>query len=123
MAFFFFVWQVPHFLLLLFRYGEEYEEAGYPTLAGLFEPVPLQRMTFVWIVAAAVSSLLLPLFGAVQSVTVLLALALVAVWLIARSAPLLGRPSLEAVFPRAFGNINLFALLVILASSLDGYLR
>ena len=31
-AFFFFIWQVPHFILLVLRFGSDYEKAGYPSL-------------------------------------------------------------------------------------------
>jgi heme o synthase len=35
-AFLFFIWQAPHFWLLLFIFGKEYEEAGLPALTRLF---------------------------------------------------------------------------------------
>src|ERR1035437_7142925 len=30
-AFFLFIWQIPHFWLLMLKYGNEYEQAGFPT--------------------------------------------------------------------------------------------
>src|SRR5512133_1458396 len=36
LAFVFFIWQVPHFSLLVGLHDEGYEAAGYPTLVGLF---------------------------------------------------------------------------------------
>jgi len=63
LAFFFFIWQVPHFWLLLFKYGEEYAEAGFPSITRLFSTTQLGRLTFVWMLATAAASLLLPLYG------------------------------------------------------------
>ena len=39
-AFFFFVWQVPHFWLLLMRIGGDYERAGLPSLTGNSQQAP-----------------------------------------------------------------------------------
>ena len=36
-SFFFFIWQIPHFWLLLLVLGKDYEKAGFPTLTQLFD--------------------------------------------------------------------------------------
>jgi heme o synthase len=38
MAFFFFIWQVPHFWLLMLKYGEEYTKAGFPSITRIYTP-------------------------------------------------------------------------------------
>ena len=62
LALFFFIWQIPHFWLLLLNFGTEYEKAGYPSLTSRLDHRQLGRLTFSWIVATAVSIILLPLF-------------------------------------------------------------
>ena len=67
LAFFFFMWQVPHFWLHLLTYGKEYAEAGLPSLSDVFSAAQLKRLTFQWLSATAVSSLLLGLCGMLES--------------------------------------------------------
>ena len=67
LALFFFLWQVPHFWLLLLDRAGEYEEAGFPSIAKVFGRGQLARLTLVWTLAAAASSLLLPIWGVVAS--------------------------------------------------------
>ncbi len=118
LSFFFFVWQIPHFWLLLLKYGDQYEQAGFPTLTQVFSPGQLSRITCLWIMATAFSSLLLPLFDVVRSLPSVLALVLCAVGLAWASRKLLAAG--EGFSPgRAFMQINLFALAVMLACALD----
>ena len=118
LSFFFFVWQIPHFWLLLLKYGDQYEQAGFPTLTQVFSPGQLSRITCVWMMATAFSSLLLPLFGVVRSLPSVVALVLCAAWLAWASRKLLAAG--EGFSPgRAFMQINLFALAVMLACGLD----
>ena len=63
LCFFFIIWQMPHFWLLLLNHGKDYERAGLPSLTKIFTGAQLQRITLVWTLALAVSSMLLPLFG------------------------------------------------------------
>jgi protoheme IX farnesyltransferase len=63
---FFFMWQVPHFLIHLLAFGKEYEKAGIPSLAAVFTGTQLARLTFQWILATAVSLQLIGLFGLIQ---------------------------------------------------------
>jgi len=53
-ALFFFIWQIPHFWLLLMIYGKDYEKAGFPTLTKIFNNRQLSRITFIWIAALVV---------------------------------------------------------------------
>ncbi len=59
---FLFIWQVPHFWLLMLKYGKEYEEAGFPVINNSFQPQSLKIIIFTWIVATSVTSILIPLF-------------------------------------------------------------
>jgi len=62
-AFFFFLWQIPHFWLLLLFYEKDYQEGGLPNLFDKFDRLQIVRLTFVWIAAVCVAALLLPLFS------------------------------------------------------------
>lgn len=49
-ALFYFVWQVPHFWLLVMLHYGDYDNGGYPTAMRLFGKNTLQKLTFVWLV-------------------------------------------------------------------------
>ena len=60
-AFFFFLWQIPHFWLLLLFYAQDYQAGGLPSLLDRFDRGQVLRLTFLWIAAVAPRRLLLPL--------------------------------------------------------------
>lgn len=62
-GFFFFLWQIPHFWLLLLFYEKDYLDGGLPSLFDKFDRNQIVRLTFVWIAAVCVAALLLPLFS------------------------------------------------------------
>jgi heme o synthase len=62
-AFFVFMWQIPHFWLLMLIYRDDYKKAGYPTLFEIFSPFLIRLWTLVWIIAAIIVSLSLYYFG------------------------------------------------------------
>ncbi|MDO8896327.1 MAG: protoheme IX farnesyltransferase, partial [Bacteroidales bacterium] len=47
LAFFFFIWQVPHFWLLMLKYGDEYVKAGYPSITQLYDEKQIRYITFI----------------------------------------------------------------------------
>lgn len=118
----FLLWQVPHFWLLLLRWGPDYERAGLPSLTAIFGPGQLSRITMSWLIASGAVSALLPLFELGP----------------ARWAPLcpgLG-PTLAAVagaglfflgprrFPRlAFHAVNAYLVTMMVLLTLDRVLR
>jgi len=63
LAFYLFIWQIPHFWLLLILYGKDYEMAGLPTLSKIFTTDQIKRVTFMWIFATLVCAILFALFN------------------------------------------------------------
>lgn len=118
-ALFFFIWQVPHFWLLLLLHGKDYEQAGFPTLTRLFSALQVSRITFVWIVALAFSCVLIPLTNISSKPLTPILLFLLALWLIFESRGILSSYIEKVIFRKAFVRINIFVLLVVLLVSLD----
>lgn len=118
-AFFFFIWQIPHFWLLLLMLNKEYESAGFPTLTKIFSQAQLSRITFVWIAATAVSAIIIPLYGLTKFTFINVLLLAAGIWLTFRAVKLItGTGNRIEVIP-AFRQINIFALIVIVLISLD----
>jgi protoheme IX farnesyltransferase len=66
-CFIFFLWQVPHFWLLVLRHGDDYERAGLPSLTKVMTKAQIARITYAWITAAVVATLGLPLYGPLRT--------------------------------------------------------
>ncbi len=62
-ATFFFIGQIPHTWLILLRYDDEYQKAGFPSLTRIFAPRQIGALTFVWVVATALSAILMSAAG------------------------------------------------------------
>ena len=121
LCFFFFMWQTPHFWLLLLDRGAEYEAAGLPSLTRTFRRAQLLRIIFVWTAAAAVSALLIGMKGTVKNPAVNLALCAASVWLVWNVAWLILRE--RADHSIVFRRMNIFALIVMALLAIDGLIR
>lgn len=117
-GFFFFVWQVPHFWLLLLRIGEDYERAGMPTLSSLLDRRQLARVTYVWMLATGVACMAIPVALAPQP-WVYVALFAASVWLVWHATQMVRSGGTVVVFKE----INIYALIVMGLLSLSGLLR
>jgi protoheme IX farnesyltransferase len=113
-AFLFFIWQVPHFWLLLLNSEGDYEKAGFPTLTRIFAPSQLRRVTFIWIFGTAVACVLTPLFGIVESQAVYSGLFVAACWLVWRAFGLLRTRAADFSLQLTFNAINSYILLVMI---------
>jgi protoheme IX farnesyltransferase len=119
---FFYLWQVPHFWLLLGTHSRDYVKAGFPSLSYVFTTCQLGRITFTWVLAAACAVMLFPLLGMFNHSISLVFLVSVTIWLSLHALPLVKRRmalSVEPVFRRAFRDINLFALLIMVILIVD----
>jgi protoheme IX farnesyltransferase len=122
MAFFFFIWQVPHFWLLMLKYGEEYTQAGFPSITQLYSSRQIKHITFIWILATAVSTLMLPAFDVVESWVVMAGLLISSIWLVGQFTRLLSVRDIAFSPIRYFMKINYFVLAVIIFLSLDRFI-
>jgi len=120
---FLFIWQVPHFWLLMILLGEQYARAGLPTLGRTFSKPQLHRVTFMWIMATAVTGLGFPALmrGAVK-LPWSLVIVLASCWLMTVAVSVLWAGRLAAddrVFRKAFVRINVYALAVVLSLAMN----
>jgi protoheme IX farnesyltransferase len=122
MAFFFFIWQVPHFWLLMLKYGEEYTQAGFPSITKIYSARQIKNITFIWILATAVSTLMLPAFNVVESWVVMAGLLISSIWLVGQFTRLLSVRELPFSPIKYFMKINYFVLAVIIFLSLDRFI-
>jgi protoheme IX farnesyltransferase len=62
-AFYMFLWQIPHFFLLISKYGKEYEQAGLASVTQKLAVGKIVLISYIWMIASCIASLLIPLFG------------------------------------------------------------
>jgi protoheme IX farnesyltransferase len=118
-AFFFFIWQIPHFWLLLLVMDKDYQQAGFPTLTQIFNHAQLSRITFIWIISTAVTGLMIPLFGIVADFWINIGLFLSGALLTWKAFGLLVESEDFSAFRLNFKYINYFALFVVFLVSID----
>ncbi|MHC1774710.1 MAG: protoheme IX farnesyltransferase [Lentimicrobium sp.] len=119
LGFFFFIGQIPHFWLLLLRFGKEYEMAGLKSLTTHFNNVQIRRLTFVWIAATAVVAFMLPGFYRFNHSAIIYILWALSVFLVAIFTGLI-KPSKEDIeFRTSFIRINIYYFFVMVLLCLD----
>ena len=120
LCFFFFMWQIPHFWVLLIDHGEEYETAGFPSLAGIFTRMQLLRITRHWILATVVSCFFMFLYGLVYTDIVAFLLFAVSGWFVWQGTRLTGVHEVnERLGHFIFKKINYYMASVIILISID----
>ncbi len=118
-AAFFFIWQVPHFWLLIMKYGKEYESAGLPSLSGMMTEIQMGRMIFYWVSGTVLVTILFTLIGPLDSLVSKAGLWISSAWLLFVFTPIL-KKSLSGFQPgRYFMKINYFVLLAVIFMCLD----
>ena len=87
--FLFFTGQIPHFWLLILKYGEEYSKAGIPSLTDHFNTGQIKRLTFSWILTSVIAAIFLCYFEIIKSIPVIIILLTASIFLIWEFIPLL----------------------------------
>ena len=57
------LWQVPHFWLLMIKYGKEYEAAGFSTISRVLTEIQIKKVVFFWGVITSGFLMFFPFFG------------------------------------------------------------
>ena len=120
---FYFIWQVPHFWLLVMLYYGDYDNGGYPTAMRLFGKNTLQKLTFVWLIFTIQAGYFMVTIFQPQSVVIIALLILTAVLGFASSLQLLFKTFELKDARKIFYQINLAFLVTIILVSIDEYLK
>ncbi len=120
---FYFVWQVPHFWLLVMLHYGDYSNAGYPTAMRLFGRNSLQRLTFAWLMMTIASGYFMVTIFQTYSMVVSGALILTGIVAFLSSFQLL-KSDFELKHARkVFIQINLAFLATVILVAIDQYLK
>jgi protoheme IX farnesyltransferase len=122
-AVYFFIWQIPHFWLLLMIYGEDYQKGGFPTLNKVFSRLQLKRITFIWLIGNVMTALMLPLFIDIHYPASIFALGIISVWMILASVKFFRSEAERTDIRNTFISINFYTLLLITILSFDKIIK
>ena len=122
LALYFFIWQVPHFWLLVMLFHGDYKDGGYPTAMRLFGQASLQRLTFVWLIFTIQAGIFLVWVYQPYTITMILSIC-VGIWAFISAFELL-KENFQLKNARAvFWKINAAFLGVIILLSIDEYIK
>lgn len=122
-ALYFFVWQIPHFWLLLMLYADDYRSGGFPTLNEIFTTAQLKRITFSWLVATVMIAMSIPMFGLIHFGFSTILLFLISAWMAYNCVVFLASNAEKKQIVGSFLKINFYTLLLITVLSLDKFLN
>jgi protoheme IX farnesyltransferase len=114
LGFLLFIGQVPHFWLLILKYGEEYGNAGIPSLTKIFSRPQINRLSFTWIVTSAISGLFLSYFEVIHSKIIISLLLISSFYLIWSFRGMVTGPENNIQFRRNFILLNSYFLLILI---------
>lgn len=114
LAFFIYLWQVPHFGLLLMMHEEDYRKAGFQTFSARIPQSLQPYVLLVWITATVISSLFLPLFGILHSRLISLLVTGCSVVLLGAMTAVLLKTAPGAGYRRPFLLFNIFMAAIFL---------
>jgi protoheme IX farnesyltransferase len=122
LALYFFIWQVPHFWLLVMLFHGDYKDGGYPTAMRLFGQASLQRLTFVWLIFTIQAGIFLVWVFQPYLVTTLLSIC-VGIWAFLSAFELLKENFQLKNARSVFWKINAAFLGIIILLSIDQYIK
>jgi heme o synthase len=109
-----FTGQIPHFWLLILKYGEEYKQAGIPSLTDIFDRAQIKRLTFTWVISSVVAALFLCCFEIIQSPVINIILVSVSIYMVWQFIDLLRVHTNQNNYRRYSVFLNSYFLLVLL---------
>jgi len=119
---YFFIWQVPHFWLLVMLFHGDYDDGGYPTAMRLFGQASLQRLTFVWLIFTIQAGIFLVSIYEPLTISMVLCI-IVGIFGFIASLELL-KEKFELTNARSvFWKINAAFLAIIIILSIDEYIK
>ena len=122
LALYFFIWQVPHYWLLVMLFHGDYKDAGYPTAMRLFGQGSLQRLTFIWLIFTIQSGIFLVSIFEPYTASIVASI-VVGIWAFISSLELLKEKFVLSNARSVFWKINASFLAIIIILSIDEYIK
>lgn len=119
LALFLFLWQMPHFWLLLLLFDDQYDKAGFVMLNRWLNRAQIGRVTFVWIVSLASIALIIPFYGVIDNRFTQIVFFLTELALIYNARYLLERELDRKRIRKTFMFINIYVLLILILIIID----
>jgi len=116
---FFFIWQIPHFWLLMDMYSADYERANFPTLRMYFSEKTLSILTYLWIVIMFLTSVFFITAGVVDNISTQAAIAALGLWLVIGTRKIISDNHDKRMNKVAFMKINIYVLAITLVVMVD----
>jgi heme o synthase len=117
-AIFLFIWQIPHFWLILHFYNDDYEKGGFPGIERVFSSENIKYIIFVWVLATSFSSFLFPIAGLITQPVLIVGLIVANLSLIFLfSRQLIKKKSAQKTI--SFASINIYMILVLFFSLIN----
>jgi len=120
-AVFMLLWQIPHFLLLLLRYGKEYQDAGFKTFYDHLNIRQIKRVTIFWMILSCAflvfyaysEEVFIPLISLAIFILTFVFLTFFLVSMVSRDA--------ERGLKYSFAIINLYGFLIMILLIADSF--
>jgi protoheme IX farnesyltransferase len=124
LAWFYFIWQMPHFWLLVLVYHQDYKEAGFPTMIEVLGGEGLARITYIWILFTIISALMTVSFFMPQSSFILGLVLFHSIFMLYKGVVLLYKDTWKnkRLCRKTFMQLNLYTLMVIGLLVLDKWI-
>jgi len=121
LAWFYFIWQIPHFWLLVLIYQKDYNKAKFPNMANVMGAGSLSRITYIWILLTIVSALIAVTFFMPKSNVTLFLILLHSIFMAYKGFPLLKSDTWRSkkICRKIFMQLNLYSLAVIVYLVID----
>jgi heme o synthase len=112
--FLFFTGQIPHFWLLILKYGEEYKKAGIPSLTNIFTRNQIMRLTITWVISSVIAAIFLCYFEIIHSGIAIIILLLASLFIIWKFFDLLKINSDKNIYRKYSVILDSYFLLLLL---------
>jgi protoheme IX farnesyltransferase len=114
LEFLFFTGQIPHFWLLILKYGEEYSKAGVPSLTNVFNAGQINRLTFTWIVTSVIGAVFLCYFEVIRAGVIIVILLIASAFLIWKFSELIKTGADEKTYKKYSILLDSYFLLILI---------
>lgn len=118
-ALFLFLWQAPHFWLLLLIHDKDYKKAGFPSLTDSFTRNEVKIFAILGICAMVLNSFLIPFFSSSEFIISGSIVSSLGIWILVKIFNLLKGTTTIAHFRKAFMNLNIYVLVIVFLISIE----